>query len=98
MRQCWLDHDKCAINCPCNEECPDGCPEPEIGHTCETWFCQGGVLACAAENDPIREPCDHGDQASCLKAGCCWTEYHDFDYYGLVPWCHYPKLHILPSI
>ena len=100
MRQCWLEHDKCSANCPCNEECPDGCPEPYDGHPCESWFCQGELpVICAAENDPIREEC--GDrysyiQEECLAQGCCWTEF--YDPYGNVPWCHHPKLHTLPSL
>ena len=97
MRECWLSHDKCALNCPCNEECPDGCPEPEIGHPCQTWFCQGELpYVCAAEDDPVRDPCPFNDQYGCQQAGCCWTTYY-LDYpYGKVPWCHYPKLDILP--
>ena len=94
-RECWLDHDKCVINCPCNEECPDGCPEPDVGHSCETWFCQGYILStvCASESDPDRDSCPHNSEYSCLNAGCCWTEFNDP--YGGVPWCHYPKLDLI---
>ena len=98
MRQCWLDHDKCAISCPCNDECPDGCPEPHVGHPCKSWFCQGIVLACAAEDDPDRRSCPHGNETNCINAGCCWTRYDDYYNPDNVPWCHYPKLHHLPSV
>ena len=95
MRNCWIEHDKCANNCPCNEECPEGCPEPYVGHPCDTWFCQGYILACAAENESNREPCNHGDQNTCERNGCCWTSYHIPD--SDVPWCHQPKKqHINP--
>ena len=93
MRQCWIDHDRCAINCPCNEECPDGCPTPFIGHKCDTWFCQGQIEVCASETDWNRIKCPHGDQISCEKNGCCWVPYigkttRDEG----VPWCHEKKL------
>ena len=89
-----MDHEKCAINCPCNEECPDGCPEPFAGHPCESWFCQGGVPSvCAEETDPIRDPCEAIERDQCLALGCCWTRFYGDPY---VPWCHYPKLDISP--
>ena len=92
MRDCWIEHDKCAINCPCNEECPDGCPEPYVGHPCDTLFCQGYTEACAAENDRDREDCPYGDQYNCEANGCCWIPFMDYDLD--VPWCHYPKKQI----
>ena len=91
MRNCWIEHDKCAINCPCNEECPDGCPAPYDGHPCDTWFCQGYIETCAAANDPDRVNCPHGDEYSCTSVGCCWVP---CDIVG-VPWCHYPKQQII---
>ena len=89
MRQCWLDHDKCAINCPCNEECPDGCPTPYDGHPCKTWFCQGYVEFCAAADDPDRESCDGWDENSCESKGCCWVPFHVHN--PAVPYCHQKK-------
>ena len=94
MRQCWLEYDKCIVNCPCNEECPNGCPNPYDGHPCKSWFCQGELPeVCALEYDPVRIPCPGDDQSECLELGCCWVLYNGSD--G-VPWCHYPKLG-LPS-
>ena len=93
MRNCWIEHDKCAINCPCNEECPDGCPAPYDGHPCDTWFCQGYIEACAAANDPDRESCLANDQYSCEANGCCWVPFTPSDH-G-VPWCHHPKKQII---
>ena len=90
MRNCWIEHDRCAVNCPCNAECPDGCPEPFNGHPCDTWFCQDieFIDECAAEDDPFRLECPHGDEESCEEHGCCWVPYSgSVD----VVWCHYPK-------
>ena len=88
MRQCWIDHDDCENKCPCNKECPDGCPEPYDGQSCNVWFCQGYIEQCAAEDDRDREPCNHGDPDGCKQAGCCWVEFHgDHN----VPWCHQKK-------
>ena len=93
-RQCWLEHDTCTVNCPCNSECPDGCPEPYVGHPCSSWFCQGDVpKVCAAEDDPIRDPCPSIYKDDCIELGCCWTKYYGYDD---APWCHYPKFS-LPS-
>ena len=89
MRDCWIEHDKCAINCPCNDECPEGCPAPYDGHPCETWFCQGYIEACAAVDDPNREPCDGYDENGCISNGCCWVPFIPDDM-GVF-WCHYPK-------
>ena len=91
MRDCWIQHDKCTANCPCNEECPDGCPNPHEGHSCDTWFCQGYFIGCAAIDDPNREECGTNVTGpdSCRAAGCCWAEY-----WGPGPgtyWCHQPK-------
>ena len=89
MRNCWIEHDKCAINCPCNEECLDGCSEPYEGHPCDTWWCQGYIMGCAAKNDPDRIPCDGIDQNACESKGCCWVPYGP-DTPG-IPWCHQSK-------
>ena len=91
MRKCWTDHDSCTINCPCNEECPEGCPVPSEGHSCKTWFCQGYVMACATEVDSNREKCEYGDQYNCEYKGCCWTPYTGPNVNHDVPWCHQPK-------
>ena len=87
MRNCWIDHDKCADNCPCHEKCLNGCPEPVEGHPCETPFCQGFVETCAAEDDNDRIDCPHGDEASCVAHKCCWVPYTGKG----VPYCHYKK-------
>ena len=91
MRNCWIEHDKCAINCPCNEECSDGCPDPYDGHHCDTWFCQGYVpgKVCAAETDSDRDQCPGFNEADCTKNGCCWVEFHIDD--NKTPYCHYHK-------
>lgn len=94
LRDCWIEHDKCSVNCPCNAKCLDGCPEPFDGHPCQTWFCQGHVLECAAEDDNDRDFCPYNSQDKCLESGCCWT-HSDIP---SVPWCHQPKKHILPSV
>ena len=95
MRNCWIEHDKCANNCPCNEECPDGCPVPYDGHPCDTWFCQGYIETCAAPNDPNHRPsCPHADEYNCLEAGCCWVPYTGGNN-QYPPWCHYPERHII---
>ena len=93
-RDCWIEHDKCTINCPCNDECLNGCPEPFDGHPCNTWFCQGHVLECATEDDSDREFCPYNSQDVCLQSGCCWTHSDN----PAVPWCHHPKKHNLPSV
>ena len=90
MRNCWIEHDKCAINCPCNEECPDGCPAPYDGHPCDTWFCQGYIKACAAENDADRVSCPAYLESDCIAVGCCWVPY--LGNKPGVPWCHKPKI------
>ena len=92
MRQCWITHDKCAINCPCNAECPDGCPEPYAGHPCETWFCQGEVEGtCAAEDDPVREGCPYLYEDDCkADTRCCFVKYTGD--HPDVPWCFFKKL------
>ena len=89
MRNCWIEHDKCAINCPCNEECPDGCPAPYDGHPCDTWFCQGYIEECALADDTDRKYCIGYDEQSCISVGCCWVPFFPDD--QGVPWCHYPK-------
>ena len=96
MRDCWKEHDRCAINCPCNAECPDGCSEPYDGHPCDTWFCQDKMpqKVCAAREDPKREPCDANDQPTCEAKNCCWEPYYP-DNQG-VPWCHQYKIEIVP--
>ena len=96
-RDCWIEHDRCAINCPCNAECPDGCPEPYDGHHCITWFCQGYIETCATENDPDREQCIGNNQYECEMKGCCWVPYSGNSNGQNVMWCHYPKkIPILP--
>ena len=96
MRECWIEHDKCAINCPCNEECPDGCPNPYDGHTCDTWFCQGFIESCAAENDPDRQSCDAMSEEYCQALGCCFVPFiGEEESPGDVPWCHYHKKQII---
>ena len=87
-----MEHEKCAINCPCNEECPDGCPQPYDGHPCDTWFCQGFIESCAAENDPDRQSCPGYSEESCQALGCCFVAFING---GNVPWCHYPKKQII---
>ena len=92
MRDCWIEHDRCAINCPCNEKCPDGCPASYDGSSCETWFCQGYMpgKVCAAEDDDNRRKCPaDGDvgEDKCLQLGCCWVRYQYND--NTTPWCHY---------
>ena len=89
MRDCWIEHDRCAINCPCNAKCPDGCPTPHEGHSCQTWFCQGYIMGCAAQNDPDRTRCEQTSAESCKAAGCCWVPYEYND--DKTPWCHKPK-------
>ena len=96
MRGCWTEHDSCAANCPCNEECIEGCSDPREGHPCDSWFCQGYVMTCAAENDSNREMCEHGDQNNCEINGCCWTPFDNNNHDGPdVPWCHKPKKQLI---
>ena len=98
MRDCWIQHDKCAINCPCNEKCPDGCPNPYAGHPCKTWFCQGQVYdkICAEQWEGDREACPYDKEHDCKQNDCCWVPHDD----QKVPWCHYPKYELidLPNI
>ena len=91
MRECWIEHDRCAINCPCNEECPNGCPVADLNHECDTWFCKGQISGkgCAAENDPDRLQCNGNNEAACLNLGCCWVPYVHQD--DITPYCHYQK-------
>ena len=88
MRDCWIEHDKCAINCPCNEECSDGCPVVNENHPCETWYCKGYVERCAANDNPAREQCPGAyNENECLaRDDCCWVEYTGNQMY--VPTCH----------
>ena len=97
MRECWVEHDRCAINCPCNEECTDGCPVVDENHACETWYCQGYVERCAAKDNPSRIQCpgmEHSDENACLDRGCCWVEYTGNQPY--VPTCHIKNKEYLP--
>ena len=96
MRECWIEHDKCAISCPCNENCQNGCPSQFPGHPCNTWFCQNKepfTEYCARENDRDRESCPDNSQGEkfCVESGCCWTPFYNDN---SVPWCHYPKIEI----
>ena len=88
MRECWIEHDRCAINCPCNEECPDGCPVANKNHPCDTWFCKGYVEKCAAEDSANREQClgAYNEDDCRDRDDCCWVEYTGTQMY--VPWCH----------
>ena len=101
MRHCWIQHDKCALNCPCNEECPDGCPDRHENHQCKTWFCLNKdpiEKVCKEQGDRNREPCDSNDYHDCVNnKQCCWTEFHPSD--QGVPWCHQPeyKVNDLPT-
>ena len=94
MRECWIEHDRCAINCPCNDECPDGCPTAYDGHPCDTWYCQGYIESCAAEDNPDRVACDEMHEPQCLARGCCFVPYSG---QGNAPWCHYPIREDLPQ-
>ena len=97
MRECWVEHDRCAINCPCNEECTDGCPVVDENHACETWYCQGYVERCAAKDNSSRIQCpgmEHSDENACLDRGCCWVEYTGNQPY--VPTCHIKNKEYLP--
>ena len=98
MRDCWIEHDKCAINCPCNENCPDGCPEQFDGHECKTYFCQNikdpFERTCKEQSDRDREPCASNDEYDCVNnKKCCWTPFYP-DNQG-VPWCHQPEYVII---
>lgn len=97
MRPCWTEHDKCTINCPCNESCPDGCPEPHGDHQCKTWFCldkEPFKKVCKREGDPNREACDSNDQWDCVNnKKCCWHEYYPND--QGVPWCYQQEYEVI---
>ena len=90
MRECWIEHDRCAINCPCNAECPDGCPEPCEDHPCDTWFCKGYIMGCAATDEWNREKCEQYNPNDCENAGCCWVPFEGDNHGTDVPYCHYP--------
>ena len=96
MRDCWIEHDRCAVNCPCNAECLGGCPEPNENHECKTWFCLGHLPAktCKSENDANRKACPAFGYDDCLAIGCCYTPYNgNRD----VPWCYYADKEPLPT-
>ena len=96
MRECWIEHDRCAINCPCNEDCPDGCPVVNENHQCDTWYCKGYIERCAAKDNPNRAQCMNAYTENECRArdDCCWVEYTGNT--PGVPRCHKKMREYLP--
>ena len=96
MRTCWISHDQCSSGCPCNDECKEGCPDPRPGHPCSSWFCQGQIIeeekTCIV-NKEDRQACDAYDENACKSRDCCWTPAGEN---SSTPWCHYPKITLVP--
>jgi len=83
MAQCWRDKDPdyCKNHCPCNRECPTGCPDPFEGHPCDSWFCQSSrpepKVCFVYWEDRVECGNNAKDQTSCESADCCWEERND---------------------